>query len=265
MNAFASAVCGAIGVHVASMYLSAPFGRAAWGWEVGEDTNCGSWSAWGACSDTCGGGWQTRSRVGADCNPLSEGQMCNEDKCPASTGSSVATCGSWTSWGDCSKTCGGGTQTRTRSGGGCSSTSESQACNEASCPTCGAWTSWGDCSKTCGGGTQTKTRSGDGCSSTSESQQCNTANCPVTTVSSLTTCGSWSSWGACSVTCGAGTQTKTRSGSGCASTSMSQACNKAVCPMPENNGIESSVSRARGLSYLCVVHLIPVFLHWWCC
>jgi len=79
---------------------------------------------------------------------------------------------SWSSYGTCSKTCGAGTQTRSRScnnpppsngGPTCHGTGqESRACNQGTCAVNGAWGSWssyGSCSKTCGAGTQTRSRS----------------------------------------------------------------------------------------------------------
>ena len=58
----------------------------------------------------------------------------------------------WGSWGSCSKTCGGGTKTRSRSvktqpkngGSSCPTTSESTSCNTQACPVdcAGSWGGW---------------------------------------------------------------------------------------------------------------------------
>ena len=100
---------------------------------------------------------------------------------------------------------------------------------------------WGTCSKKCGTGTQTMSGtkystydSSVSCGSDSKSQNCNTQDC----CSSTTT--TWSgTWGACSVTCGGGTQTMSGtkystydSNVSCGSDSKSQACNTNSCGPP---------------------------------
>ncbi|XP_078374550.1 properdin-like isoform X2 [Oculina patagonica] len=226
------------------------------------------WGNWGKCSVTCGGGTQTRSRSctnppaahgGNPCVGLKKlAQDCNKDVfCPVN--------GGWTTWGNwdkCSVTCGGGTQTRSRSctnppvahgGNPCvGQTKMTQNCNkDVFCPVNGGWTMWGNwdkCSVTCGGGTQSRSRSctnppvahgGNPCVGQKEmTQDCNKdVFCPVN--------GGWTMWGnwsKCSVTCGGGTQTRSRSctnppvahgGNPCVGQKvMTQDCNKDVfCPV----------------------------------
>ena len=127
--------------------------------------------------------------------------------------------GSWTvdSWGSCSASCGGGTQTRsvTCEFDVCSGSEpdSSQSCNTQPCYTYSWYTSsWSGCNASCGGGAQSRTvycRRNDGvsvsdgfCSGSKpdSTQSCNTHSCP--------TSGPWStgSWSSCSASCGGGTQ-----------------------------------------------------------
>ena len=158
----------------------------------------------------------------------------------------------------CSVTCGGGTQSRTRTctnpapahgGAECQGQkTESQNCNTDECPVDGGWSEfgeWSECSAACGGGTQSRTRSctnpapahgGTDCQGLkTESQNCNTDECPVD--------GGWSEfgeWSECSATCGGGIQSRTRSctnpvrahgGTDCEGVGKeNQSCNTQKCP-----------------------------------
>jgi len=104
----------------------------------------------------------------------------------------------WSEWGTCSKTCGNGTKTRTRTklvvendDGVCNGTSmESDSCNPIACPAIdcvwGIWSEWGSCSTTCGDGTKTRTRTklvvendiGVCNGQSMESDSCNLRACP---------------------------------------------------------------------------------------
>lgn len=159
------------------------------------------WSAWSACSTACGGGTQARTRTvitepagaGAACPDLIQTQSCNMQPCPVDCVVSA-----WSAWSGCSKPCGGGEQTRTRTittypmfgGTACPNLTETQACNTQPCPVdcvVSAWSAWSPCSATCGGGTQTRTRTivtpaaygGTACpSNLMETQSCNEQPCP---------------------------------------------------------------------------------------
>jgi Spondin-like TSP1 domain len=160
----------------------------------------------------------------------------------------------WSGYGTCSTTCGGGTQTQTRSvisqpqnGGAACPTelSQTRSCNTQPCPiNCAVsdWSSFGACSATCGGGTQTHTRTvttqpqygGTACPVLTESQACNTQACPVNCEVS-----GWSDSTSCSVSCGGGTKTQTRTvtkaaangGTACPVLSQSVPCNTQACPV----------------------------------
>jgi hypothetical protein len=225
--------------------------------------NCvlGEWSQWSSCSAPCGGGTQTRTRTvvtpaafgGTPCGALSETQACNTQLCAVDCVVSP-----WSPWGACSKDCGGGTQIRTRTiitpaangGTPCPILQEEQSCNTQPCPVdcvVSAWSEWGPCTKTCGGGEQTRTRTvispaangGQPCPVLSETRTCNEQPCPVDCVVS-----DWTPWGACSLPCGGGTQTRTR-------TIITQAANGGTpCPI---NLVEEQSCNTQPCATDCVV------------
>lgn len=77
---------------------------------------CATWADWGQfslCTKTCGGGIMAQQRecrggvAGIDCVGQFENiQPCNEKRCPYWS--------SWTSWGECTASCGRGVKARTR-------------------------------------------------------------------------------------------------------------------------------------------------------
>jgi hypothetical protein len=110
-------------------------------------------SPFGGCSETCGGGMMTRrieimtrpaygglpcpACPGPTC-PASHMSNCNEAPCP------VACLGQFSEWGECTKRCGGGTQSKTYSvsipvahgGAACPEADgaiSTQACNTEKC------------------------------------------------------------------------------------------------------------------------------------
>ena len=109
------------------------------------DCAVGEFRDFSVCSNTCGGGTQTRSRTvitpksgnGKECPPLSETQPCNTQICPVNCEVSA-----YSDFDDCSRTCGGGIQTRTRTiiqnqvgtGAPCPTPlSDTIACNTGAC------------------------------------------------------------------------------------------------------------------------------------
>jgi hypothetical protein len=123
----------------------------------------------------------------------------------------------WGAYSACTKTCGGGTMTKTRTvitpaangGTACPPLTQTDPCNTQECPVdceVSGWSDFSACSLPCGGGTQTRTRTvtkqptfrGAACPPLTETQNCNTQGCPVDCVGS---------WAGCSVTCGEGIDT----------------------------------------------------------
>lgn len=156
----------------------------------------------------------------------------------------------WSDWalGDCSKPCGTGTRTKTRScltpadGVSCKGeTTTTENCNTNACVAgWGGWETTGACSSSCGPGTIKKKRTcltpALGCAGDSEATEaCNLAPCPID--------GAWSDWKdatTCTKPCGGGEVTQSRTctppqngGRPCADgpTTRTVACNPAPCPI----------------------------------
>ncbi|XP_036128071.1 hemicentin-1 [Molossus molossus] len=221
------------------------------------------WSAWRGCSVTCGRGIQKRSRLCNNPLPANGGQpcqgsdsemrSCQHKPCPVD--------GSWSDWGpweECTRSCGRGNRTRTRTcnspparhgGRPCAGAAvEVIMCNVRPCPVHGAWSPWqpwGTCSRSCGKGTQTRTRlcsnpppsfDGSYCDGAeTQMQVCNERHCPVDG-----RWAAWASWSACTASCGGGARQRTRGcsdpapqygGSKCEGSDVqSDFCNNDPCP-----------------------------------
>jgi|GEM_PF-1118184 hypothetical protein len=186
---------------------------------IQQCTSTYSWNVggWGICSQSCGGGTQTRSVICQDSSGsnVADGyctaskpalsRTCNTQSCPDSYG--------W-QWvpNQCSKNCGGGFEKYICVDGNnhqvadslCTSSKPQMACNTQACPIQHTYSwytgGWGVCSKSCGGGTRTREvlcKDEDGqsmadvyCAGQSQpagQEACNTQTCPDTGRSVTTT------------------------------------------------------------------------------
>ncbi|XP_041349174.1 SCO-spondin-like [Gigantopelta aegis] len=170
-----------------------------------------------------------------------EDRNCNPNPCPVNGGWSEYE--DWTEWTTCSVSCAGGTQFRSRSrtctnpppaygGADCQGSDtevDTRSCNTQPCPIDGGWTDytpwddWSTCSMSCGGGSQARFRSRtctnpapayggaecEGKPEDSEERGCNTHHCPID--GGWTEYTPWDDWSTCSVSCGGGSQARSRS------------------------------------------------------
>ncbi len=221
------------------------------------DCDVSAWGNWSACTESCDGGLQTRSRSittqsqnnGTVCPNLQQTRDCNTQACPVDCQVSA-----WGQWGLCSVSCGdGGSETRSRSveiaaahgGAACPALQQTRDCpNSPHCPVhcvVSSFSEYGTCSKSCGGGLRTRSRSvltsanhgGVACPSLTETQQCNDQACPVDCVVS-----DWGDWTTCTKSCGGGQESQSRSivfnptsgGAPCGTLSQTRSCNDQACP-----------------------------------
>jgi hypothetical protein len=218
----------------------------------------GDWSSWSECDKSCGSGSQSRSRDiltqeqhgGSTCPFLDVSQSCNDEPCPLD-----CVHGDWSAWSECTYSCGTGQKSRSFTitthadfgGRACPASAEDSECNSQACPidcVLGDWNGFSNCDKSCGTGIQSRERSiarehafgGAACPDLIDSQNCNAHSCPVDCV-----VPAWTDedWGACSVSCGGGTRTRTRvasqeaqhGGVACAALTGTGTCNAQPCPI----------------------------------
>lgn len=230
------------------------------------------WSAWSGCAaGICAGNQRIRTRTCTNPLPSDDGKYCDEGEsseqkdCLIDGGFTE-----WSQWSLCENPCGGSVVNRSRACTNPTPTPDGKPCSGDAfqtkleciwpCPTgpldgeWGAWTPWTQCPQTCGipGGTVLKrTRlcnrpppmnGGKQCvgNGTETARAC-FAECPVDGGFGL-----WSSWTACSKTCGTGSQSRSRpcnnptptgGGQNCTGdSSQAKSCKIKSCPGAVNGG-----------------------------
>jgi hypothetical protein len=227
------------------------------GFEEPIDCSFAPWGSWSTCDKSCGGGKSTRERDtitknnhSGKCGNAVEVQKCAENACAVDCSVSA-----WNEWSVCTKTCGEGVQTRSRSvkvnasGGGmpCGALDAQRPCTKNPCAidcVMTQWSTFSECSKSCGTGNKQRTRSIDPqhvhnpitspCPKKTDILECNAAPCPIDCIPMP-----WGSWTTCDNAnkCGTGQQTRTRAiasypvfgGKACESTEASRTCSLGAC------------------------------------
>jgi hypothetical protein len=192
-----------------------------------------SWSSWSICSEECGSGVHMRFRRviapqrpgGRACPALRAMGNCNTKSCPLNCNFT------WRPWGPCTKSCGGGMQSRSAfifhvntAGGKLCPADEDRVCNtEVSCTTpsptpkpdldCKVtdWSHFSMCSEQCGTGVRMRFRKqikaalpgGKACPTLRDIRNCNAHSCPVSCEFE------WLPWSQCTTSCGDGVQSRT--------------------------------------------------------
>jgi len=200
--------------------------------EKPRDCELTPWTPWSRCSKTCDVGQQFRERSlknhllngGLPCNDtLKETRVCADHGCE---GPQDCVFDDWTPWTECTQSCSGGQQQRTRTiktpakdyGKLCNDTLvQLRGCNQQACTgvlNCqwGDWISWSTCSATCNGGQKSRSRlitvaprhGGRMCdpNDMSEIAPCATQPCAVPVDCVI---GEWTAWSACTCDCNGAT------------------------------------------------------------
>jgi hypothetical protein len=207
--------------------------------DISVDCSFSDWEDWSVCSSSFNGVQNRHRHVltfsshgGNPCDGhVQEYTSCNKDVVVDPVADAVLT--DWTDWTECTKSCDGGTRSRSRDleapgEGSDGPLSELGICNtELCCPECDTdvdcvwedWGEWGACSELCGGGEQKRVREvltlskhhGAPCTS-QDSLQVTSCNDQVCGGGAVSYCiwSDWSAFSSCTKECGGGTMERTR-------------------------------------------------------
>jgi hypothetical protein len=193
-----------------------------------------SWSSWGACSAACGTGIKRRNRSCEGCYGDCSGDSSDSASCVDNVQAYWST---WSGWGACSSDCGPGTRFRQRQcSGDCEGScplrateDDASSCEVAIPRSWALWGPWGAC-EGCGTGSRSRTRPCLGtCEGTCEAGAFEPSSepCPADEPAAWS---SWTSYSTCSVVCGDGLQTRTRTCEGELGMSVRKTCSRARAP-----------------------------------
>lgn len=222
------------------------------------DCQVSDWTIFSECTQKCGGGTKTRSRIiseqplngGKECpDIISETINCNTHTCPID-----CVVSEWTEYTKCSSEYDGGIKSRSRTiitppvngGKECPVLSENVICNTKLKPldcVVSEWTNYSPCSAECGDGYQTRTRTiikneengGKICPNVKEENKCKIKSCPID-------CGlsEWQPWSTCANSCDIQTRNRTIlvksefNGKSCGSLTDTQKCDVNLCDNYKN-------------------------------
>eukprot|EP01029_Cantina_marsupialis_P023369 TRINITY_DN581278_c0_g1_i2.p1 TRINITY_DN581278_c0_g1~~TRINITY_DN581278_c0_g1_i2.p1 ORF type:complete len:1587 (-),score=238.16 TRINITY_DN581278_c0_g1_i2:149-4909(-) len=182
---------------------------------------------WSLCSESCGGGTKTREVYCEYDETSTSDEVClpHFPKPSSTEACNIVACPEWeilSDWTECSKSCGGGEQTRVVSclqdgeeSNDCTSTKPDsiQSCNNHICPLWEIVSDWSACSKRCNSGESTRTVICKQGNDIKDDSVCEPETKPLSSKACNTdACLEWEwgigDWSSCSKECGTGIATR---------------------------------------------------------